>query len=43
MCACFGKWPHELGECDEEEQVFIKSWWNAKIENENEAAKKAGK
>ena len=43
MCACFGKWPHEFGECSEEEQVFIKSWWNTKIGNENEAVKKAGK
>ena len=43
MCAHFGKWPHELGECSEEEQTFIKAWWNVKTERENEIIKKANK
>jgi hypothetical protein len=41
MCAHFGKWPHEFGQCYKEEQEYIKAWWNEKTDRENKAIKQA--
>ena len=43
MLAHFGKWPHEFGQCSEEEQEFVLAWWNEKTDRENKAIKQAGK
>lgn len=43
LCAEFGKLPHELGACSDEEFEYLKAAWNDKAQREEEAKKKAGK
>lgn len=42
LCAEFGKLPHELCSCSDEEFEYLTAAWNEKTRRENEAKNKAG-